>query len=364
MAFSTIKWWRPTGLLFLLAFNCGAVWSAPAVYEPKSFDEVLLSLSSYPAASAGASRDGLRDEERLDQAESLLNQYRVDGRLRWLGDAQSLLEKVAPLSRNAHFYYLDTSIKQSLHDFESALLSLEQGLAMAPGRRAFWLQKYNIHLVRGQYADARRACDKLAALKRDLYSESCDWQLRAIEGDSGAYFGMREAFASSLFSGAEGRSWAVATLADIADRQQPDDALQWWSLALKMEPGNHYVRSRYCDAALAGGARGLALELTEGFETFDSLAVCRAIALRNTPTHRSEFNALREKLDKRFAEARWRSENLHKRALARYQLDVMREPQSALQLAQWNWSEQREWPDEQILRRAEYSVVNSKGDNL
>ena len=80
----------------------------------------------------------------------------------------------------------------------------------------------------------------------------------------------------------------------------------------------------------------------------DALAVSAAIAQKQL----GEGEQLIAMLRKRFDEALWRGEILHKRAYAQFLLDIEQDAQAALVMAEENWAHQREWPDEVILARA------------
>jgi hypothetical protein len=85
----------------------------------------------------------------------------------------------------------------------------------------------------------------------------------------------------------------------------------------------------------------------------DSLAVLRAIALQQANDTESQRVAedLKTTLEERFSEAQWRGTSLHKRTLARFQLDIAGEPEPALRNAHDNWLDQREPSDTRLLFR-------------
>ena len=68
---------------------------------------------------------------------------------------------------------------------------------------------------------------------------------------------------------------------------------------------------------------------------------------------------LAESLRERFAEARWRGNLLHQRDMARFQLDVEGDAETALTFAADNWRSQREPLDTRLLLRA----ADAAGDN-
>lgn len=280
-----------------------------------------------------------------------LASYRESADLRYLGDAQRSLLAISAEERDGFFFLYRAAVRQSLHQFSLAEEDLRKAAASPETRRQAWLMQFNIAFVQGHYGSARAACDRLST-DADLYSASCHAHLRATnDGEAAAAFkDLKQALAGAgLTKLDDSRQWAVATLADIAERHQNLAAAEtYWQLALNLEPGNVYNASRLCEVLVLRSKDEAVLALTEGRLSVDNMALCRAKVLSGP-----EGGDLLATLGDRFEEARWRGEFLNKRGYADYLLLADKDHATALKMARENWQSQRELPDARVLRRAE-----------
>jgi hypothetical protein len=119
---------------------------------------------------------------------------------------------------------------------------------------------------------------------------------------------------------------------------------------LTLQPDDLYIRGQMADWHITQSQYEEAIALTEGYEQVDSLAVLRAIAMKQSG--HPDAARLAEALRERFAEAQWRGNLLHQRDFARFQLDIDDDADAALNNARGNWQEQREPLDTRLLLRA------------
>lgn len=344
---------------------CQHVLSAPpAVTVPDSDRTIVYSEVSRFGELSPVSSDNPQYpgpdtsiSQRLDEVQQRLEHYAVSGNLRLLGDAQRVLNSLEarveanPDSRG-RFYLYRARLLQSLHRFDEAAADLSRALQEDNTRQAALLVAFNVAFVQGNYRLAATHCEQIQAT---LYAASCRAHLDATTGDPvRALAQMKEALGNGLLGAdPQAQQWAVSTAADIAERANDyAQAETFWRLALRQNSGDSYARARLCDNLVEQGKAGAAIAMTEGTSQRDDVAVCRARALLLDES--SELPpALRSALAKRFEEARWRGEVLHKRALGNYLLHIEGQAKAALAIAKQNWQEQKEWPDQLLLQAAE-----------
>ncbi len=345
---------RRSGSLFfivLLLAPVAPLLAAPSFSVPESPDAVVYAI---PAALRAASPvdEAASPQQQLLNAKTSLQQFSATANPRWLGDAQRALAAIAESSRDSRFYLYRASVQQSLHQFAAAEADLQRALALQPDNRQGLLMRFNIALVQGQHESADQACQALHKLENDLYSASCQAHLAALKGDADAAYTRLKANLAEALLGADQQAqhWTVTTLADIAERAGDRPAAeQMWRLAMTLEADDLYSRTRLCELLLMqAGREAEVVALSREKTQVDELAVCLAIALQRS----GQGHALVAGLSQRFAEARWRGESLHKRAQAQFYLFLQQDVERALKLAEANWQQQRELPDQRLLQAA------------
>ncbi|WP_373083230.1 hypothetical protein, partial [Zhongshania sp.] len=255
------------------------------------------------------------------------------------------------------FYLYRASLKQSLHQFAQASADLDVVAELDPHHFQAQMMRFTIAFVRGNYAVAELACEELQGLGSKLYVASCRQHLRVVQNENEAelaYLALQAAMAKAgALADRQALIWAAGSLADIAERVGRNDAAQLWQLVLSMNANDVYARARLAALKLAAKDNAAVIGLTADYLAVDSLAVLHAIAARRLGGGEALIGSLRE----RFDEALWRGEVIHKRAYAQYLLDIEDAPEEAILWAEKNWQEQREWPDVQLLARAQRAVA-------
>ncbi|MCL7942554.1 tetratricopeptide repeat protein [Marinobacter sp. ATCH36] len=328
--------------------------SATAALKPieTDFDDnrIFIELPE-PALSAPALPDS--PEKLADIIQSQIVQSRNTGDPRFLGYAEGLFQQW-PGEMTARLQVLRATMKQSLHQFDAARQDLDTVIADSDDpqqRNQARLLLANLELVQGNYKQAREHCTRLQETYPGLVSASCVAQVKARTGNApDAYNTLREQVRSANTRDVTGRLWAEGTLGDIAAQLGKDETTDHWVAVLGVTPDDLYTRSQLADWHLEHGNKARVLELTEGYESVDSLAVIRAIALKRSGAPQAD--TLISDLRERFAEARWRGTLLHQRDVARFQLDIEENPADALENAVNNWSDQREPLDTRLVLRA------------
>ncbi|MEX0604003.1 MAG: hypothetical protein WD623_10650 [Marinobacter sp.] len=340
-------------------------WSAPALSAPApivddfSDDQVLLTL---PNLSVTQPTDIRSAEELADKVKTHLQQARSEGDPRFLGYAQRLLQDWPAGRMTDRLLVLRATLWQSLHRFADARADLDQVLTGDAGdqnRVQALLTLANLEIVQGRYAEAATACTQLEKRYPGLIAASCKAQVSARTGQAEAAYADLNALTQQAQRQGDTTAliWAEGTLADIAAQLGQAEAEQHWRNVLALAPDDLYSRTQLADWLIQAERYEQVVELTDGYNDVDSLAVLRAIALQATGS--GQAKSLIATLDERFTEARWRGNLLHQRDYARFLLDIQQQPDEALSYALDNWQDQREPMDTRLLLRAASATGDS-----
>lgn len=353
------------GRAFWLALSlAGTLLATPAVIAAPnpiqndfSDDAVLAKL---PEVSPNLNSAPQNVDELADEVQQLIGQARETGDPRFLGYAERLLQDWPEADFTDRLRVLRATLAQSLHRFAAARTDLEQVLQTTEQRQQqiqSRLTLANLELVQGRYAKAGQHCQALADVYPGLIAASCIAQTEARTGGAeSAYRRLQAQLNRASNADPTSQLWAEGTLGDLSAQLGLDSAAVHWGTVLQQSPEDLYTRAQLADWQLQAGNLGATLELTEGYEQVDALAVIRAIALREAQAPEAE--ALADSLRERFAEAQWRGALLHQRDFARFQLDIEDRPTLALKHALANWETQREPLDTRLALRAAQSAAD------
>ena len=244
---------------------------------------------------------------------------------------------------------LRATIRQHDHDFPGALADLAAALRADPANAQAWLTQAIVQQVRGDYAAARESCLAVLQLANPLVAVTCLSSVDSLHGAAAkSYDILYRALEQHPANNESERRWALTTLAEIAARRgDPERADAHYRAALSLEGRDDYLLGSYADFLLDQGRAGAVRELLAGATRADALLLRLALAesVLRAPEVAADVQALRD----RFAAARLRGDAVHRREEARFALDVLGDPHSALQLARDNWQVQREPWDARIL---------------
>ncbi len=317
-------------------------------------DQVLTEL---PGSAPGVFRETDSPEEAGDRLQILITQARASGDPRYLGYAQTLVNRWPEEQLTDRLRVLRATLSQSLHQFDSARTDLEQVISSSSDnqqRIQARLTLANLELVQGRYKEARQHCQALQSAYPGLIAQSCLASVQARTADpETAYRNLASQLAESMNrqpADSTSRLWAEGTLGDIAAQAGLPEAKVHWQRVVKSTSDDLYVRAQLADWHLEKGHFEQVLRLTQGFDAVDTLAVIRAIAMKRMGHPGSE--ELNRRLQQRFEEARWRGALLHARDVARFELDIENQTEEALRLSTENWESQREPLDTRLLLRS------------
>ncbi len=342
---------------FLLMGLAGFYTSATASPGPIETDfdntDILVELPE-PALTAPAIPDSPKQLAGLVRRQ--IDQARSSGDPRFLGYAEGALQQWQG-EMTDQLLVLRATLKQSLHRFDSARNDLGTVITRASNpqqKTQALLLLANLETVQGNYGAAKTRCEQLQQRYPGLIAYSCLAQLDARTGNPGRAYQTLQHQAAGSRADTTSKLWAEGTLADIAAQLGMPEAADHWRAVLSARPDDLYTRAQLADWHLGQNQTDRTLALTEGYEKMDALAVIRAIAM--VRSGHPDAGALAERLRERFAEARWRGNLLHQRDMARFQLDIEGDAETALAFAQSNWREQREPLDTRLLLRTAHAA--------
>ena len=341
------------GLIGLTGFSTSAT-AAPGPIET-DFDntDILVELPE-PALTAPTTPDSA--EQLADLVRRQIDRARSSGDPRFLGYAEGALQQWQGKMTD-RLLVLRATLAQSLHRFDSARNDLDTVLSGAGNpqqKTQAMLLLANLETVQGNYTVARTHCKHLQQRYPGLIAASCLAQVDARTGSPRKAYQALQQHAAAARSDTTSQLWAEGTLGDIAAQLGMPEAADHWQAVLSVSPDDLYTRTQLADWHLGHNQTERTLALTEGYEDVDALAVIRAIAMARSG--HPAAGALAQRLRERFAEARWRGNLLHQRDMARFQLDIEKDAETALSFAQSNWREQREPPDTRLLLRAAHAA--------
>ncbi len=335
-----------------------------ARFQPKP-GEVLERVGAVEA------RQRRTAEEAAAEAQALISASRAKGGdVRLLGRAQAVL---APwwneASPPAPVRLMRATIKQSLHDFDGALVDLDalaeaaqpdsngagpaqpdsNGAGPEPQAR---LTQATVLMVVGRHEDAERACLSLTGKVPEGVIAGCVAPVWAIRGKT-----------------KEG----IAALETALRHTRPDDPLRSW---LESELGELLVWSGELNEGATALRRALQLDPKDGYSrlllaaTLTELARPEeAVRLFSAPSESNDAELLQlvlsataaqhpetkvweAMLQERVEASRRRGDGVHRREESRFALRVEGEPAIALKLATKNFEVQREPADVRVLLEA------------
>lgn len=297
---------------------------------------------------------------RLARLDIVLARERSDPR--YLGHAQAALapwwnEAAAPVE----VLVLRATIRQSLHDFDAALVDLDRAVRVAPDQVQAWLTRAVVLTVRGRYVEARESCAHLTSMTSPLVASVCRTQIDCVTGRAEiASAGLRDVLTRAGKISPDEEAWARSQLGECATRAgQLDEAEREYQRTLELDADDAYVRAALADLLLDRARPKEALAIVRGREVNDTLLLRIALAEKRlaAPEAKSHVDALAA----RFDASRLRGDVVHRREEARFWLDLEDNPTRALALAQANWEVQREPADVRILIDAAHGARQPNG---
>jgi tetratricopeptide (TPR) repeat protein len=348
------------GIFLACLLSASAVTHA-APYVPVDGAQVIERLPSQASAShqeLQRMRSALAaSPENLQLATQLARRYIEVGRStsdpRYLGYAQAALSPWWDQSKPPPaVLILRATLKQSQHQFGSALSDLEAVLATDPRNGQALLTHATILQVQGKYEQAKNSCRKLSGLAPELVVATCFAGPASLQGEASRSYDLLEtALQRSAHIDPGLKVWALTLQAEIAQRLgRLEAAERHFREALALDPSDAYLLGAYADLLLEQRRAAEVTALLKEHTRVDSLLLRYALALKQqqSPALEQHVDALRS----RFSAAAMRGDTVHQREQARFELQLRNNPEAALRIAQENWSTQKEPADARILLEA------------
>lgn len=352
-------WFLGAPLLLVLAAAAitTVVRPAPAStgpYVPNSDSEVLETLpgqstGAWLRTSAEAAPPAALDaSSAVARARAELVQYQESADPRYLGRAEAALGNFWDQPDPPEpVLVLRARIRQSNHEFLTALSDLDRATSLSPNDSQALLDRASIETVIGRYDAARADCARLADLTAPLYVTVCRAGVAGVTGSAEAASGeLTRALAVPRLE-IEDKCWAESLLGELAARLgQAAHADAHFRSVLASCPTDTYVRGALSDLLLDLGRDQEVIALLAGDIRQDALLLRLAIAERHA--HAASFDQHLKDLSDRFEEAHLRGNFVHRREEARFELALRDAPKVALDLALANFDVQREPADVRI----------------
>ena len=284
-------------------------------------------------------------------ARRYIEQARASGDPRFLGYAQASL---APWWDQAQIpldiLVLRAVVRQSNHEFDAALKDLSAALQSKPNHVQALLTRAAVLQVRGEFAAAKRDCLALVPLTSALIAYGCVSGVTSLTGQAQASYDLLQRVLERAADTSE-RQWAQGLLAEMAQRRGDRRAAEHhYRAALQGPQTDTYLLAAYADFLLDQGRAPEVIALLADHTRVDGLLLRLALAERAVGA--PQFGSHKDGLRARYAAAQARGDVLHRREQARFELALENNPAAALNLAQANWTIQREPADARILLEA------------
>ena len=359
---SFCRFLRPSGFALICVLP---LWlpAHAAPFVPATDGQVLATVPARASDPRAREMAGLRSAWRADPqnlagalllAQRYFDEVAAVGDPRYIGYAQQALQpwwdqpSPPPAVR-----VLRAKILQFDHRFVAALADLDAALQAEPDNADAWAWRTAIHMVRADYGQARRGCDRLAALAPLLIAVACTAQVDAATGQAA---NAAQALRAALEQPAtpEERLWSLTRLAETEERRGEMAAAEAaFRQALALGLPDVYLQAAYADFLLdRGRATEVLALLKDGPTSTRADVLLLRLALAAQATRQADAPRWAGELAARFEAARRRGDTSHRKEESRYVLALRGDAGRALQLAQLNWAEQREPADARILLEA------------
>jgi tetratricopeptide (TPR) repeat protein len=348
-------------ILGLIAVLIGAspVRARARPFLPASDGQVLEQLPRR-WGSRETSGTALQEPEVSDpvQAELLAREeirgYQRTSDPRYLGRAEARLAAFWDVAdAPAPIVVRRAKLRASNHEFEPALVDLNLVLGRQPQDAQALFERATVATVLGRYQAARADCERLAPLVPELFAVGCRAAVQGVSGEAAtATRELQAALGRASALSSTDVSWAESLLGELAVRRgDASEAERRFRRALSGAPDDAYTLSALGDLLLDQKRPAEVVALLSRFARIDGLLLRLTIAerLAGLPSAKEHVAELAE----RFADARLRGSNVHRREEARFELVLRDDAERALQLALENFAVQREpWDVRLVLEAA------------
>lgn len=360
----TASRWAPFAgwLAGFAALAIAAAATAAEPYIPTDDNEVLETLPrdllSGRDELATLRRQLADDPKNIELAGNVASRFlqmgKSEGDPRFYGYAQAAIQPWwEAASAPPAILKLRAKLKETDHRYDEALADLKLLVEQQPQDVQAWIELANVLRVQGKYAEARQACDKLSEFAGTGPTIMCSVPIQAVTGEAEeAYASLSEIMPMVRKNWPSAVQWIVTMQAEISRALGHDrEAEQHYREGLANDPDDFYLLRSYADFLLDHGRGEETLPQLREHLSDTGILLLAAIAAR-----RSGQEALAAEwttqLKSRFEEIRLRGSQPHGKFEARYELELMDDPQRALAIAQANWQQQKDPRDSRNVLEA------------
>jgi tetratricopeptide (TPR) repeat protein len=287
------------------------------------------------------------DAHNLQLAAIVASRYlqlgKQEGDPRFNGYAQAAIRPWwLEASPPADILKLRAKLKERDHRYDAALADLRLLLEKQPQDVQAWIELANIYWVQGKYAEARQACENLSQFADPIETIICRVPIQAVSGEAEeAYAALAEILPTVRERWPSAVQWILTMQGEIAQALgRNEQAESHYRKGLAKNPNDFYLLRAYADFLLDRGRNEEVLPLLREHTVDTGILLLAAIA-----AHRSGREELagewRTQLASRFEETRLRGDLPHGKFEARFELELMNDPQRALAVAVANWQLQK-----------------------
>lgn len=347
------------GLLLLLPLSSQLLHAAP--FTPKNDQQILATLpKNSPAPRYLSAADFLTTTSTTtsEQTSQLLERAYLQGDPRALGQARAQLDQSTDQSIDT--LMLRARALQSDHKFDQAKALLTQILEQEATHPDALLTLSSLLVVQGQFKDAMSYCNKLDGPELRVYELACQAQIQSMTGQlEQAKQTLNGLAAIAPGLDASTARWIYLMQADAALRSQ-DTALAKQIFSVMDDQTVPALMAR-ADWLLSIGEYEKVRDMLQAHTDKDALLlrlITAQMALKD-PQAQKNLALMKERIEV------WqiRKENAHMREQATYAL-LANKGDSALQLAQENWQQQRETADIVLYATAAIKAGSKKDIEL
>ncbi len=252
--------------------------------------------------------------------------------------AEELLSAI-PGRTNPELLFLTAVVSQHKHEFDAAIQQLNEVRRLAPANKEAALLTASILTTQGRYDEAKRIFAKNLRLTSTLRGLTIALTIASLNGNlEKSELALERAINAGASTPEQAFAWCG--LGEMAVRRgDPQIAESRFRKSLELEPADSYTLAAYCDLLLATGRGGEVVLKIESVSTSEALLTRRFLAMNAS---REQATAFVEQL----------KTSGHWRELAMLQLELLHDPEAALESASRNWDKQKEPMDALIILRS------------
>ncbi len=351
-----MRWIKfPIELLLLLFISSQLVHAASFVpTDDQQILETLPNDSPPPRYLSAADFVSETNTTNLEETGQLLERAYLQGDPRALGQARAQLDQTT--DQSTEILMLKARALQSDHKFTEAKALLTQILSQDPAHPDALLTLSSLLVAQGQFSDAMSYCEKLKDPALRVYELACEAQIQSMTGELTSV----KQTLSGLAAIAPGLDpstarWIYLIQADAALRSQ--DATLANQVFNVMDDQTVPALMARADWLLSTGQYEQVRDLLQDHTDKDALLLrlIEAQMKLGDPKAKQNLALMKERIEV------WqiRQENAHMREQASYAL-LANQVDSALQLAQKNWQQQRETADVVLYATAALKANSQK----